>query len=57
VAVLRLVGTVNAIAIGRAGPRIRQIAMPDLIRVFRQLDSLQLVAAFEINPSQVAPSG
>ena len=38
VPVRRLVGAVHAIAIDRARPRVRQVAVPDLVGVFGQLD-------------------
>ena len=44
-AVLRLVGSVHAIAVDRPRPRIRQIAVPDLVGVFGQFDALELVLA------------
>ena len=40
-AVLRLVGAIGAIAVDQAGARIGQIAVPDLVGAFRQLEALR----------------
>ena len=42
VAFLRLVGAVHAIAVDRAGPRVRQVAVPDLVGVFGQFDAVRV---------------
>src|SRR5438105_3016735 len=42
---LRLVGTVNAIAIELSGSRLRQVAMPDVFRAFRQRDAFNFPPA------------
>ncbi|MCW2241511.1 hypothetical protein M2351_006156 [Azospirillum canadense] len=41
VAVLRVVGAMDPVGVDRAGPRIRQVAVPDFVGEFRQLDALQ----------------
>ena len=47
------VGPVHAIAVDGAGPRIRQIAVPDLVGIFGQLDTVELVAAGRIKQAQL----
>ena len=44
VAVLRAIGTVGAIAVDHAGSRIGQIAVPDFIGTFRQIETRDLAA-------------
>ena len=46
VSAVGLIGPVNAITVDRAGPYIRQIAVPDLVSEFRQLDA-RLAALIE----------
>ena len=43
-ALLRLVRPVHAVAVDRAGPRVRQIAVPDLVGVLGQLDAFELAS-------------
>src|SRR5262249_52440405 len=51
----RLVGAVYAIPVDRAGPHIRQIAVPDLVGVFRQIDPhlAGLVEQAELDPRRI----
>ena len=48
----RLVGAVDAIAVDGAGPGIGKIAVPNLVRVFRQHDSIDLVLATRIEQAE-----
>ena len=51
--VLRLVGAVHAVAVDRAGPRVGQIAVPDLVGVFGQLDALELALAVVVEQAEL----
>ncbi len=48
-----LVVAVHAIAVDRAGPRIRQVAVPDLVGVFGQGDPLDLAVAPGIEQAEL----
>ena len=50
---VRLVRTVDAIAVDQTGTRGRQIAVPDLIGIFRQLDALELGLAIRVEQAQL----
>src|SRR5688572_4689846 len=52
-AVLRLIRTIDTIAIKLPGPRFRQIAMPDAIGLLGQLDSLQFAPAARVEQTQL----
>ena len=49
--------TVHAVAVNGARPGIGQIAVPDLVGIFRQLDPLQLGTAFLVEQAQLHPGG
>ena len=49
----RLVGTMNAIAVDRARPRIGKVAVPDFVGVFRQHDALDLAFAGGIEQAKL----
>ena len=57
VAGLRLVRSMHAITIGLARPRLRQIAMPDMLGAFGQGDTLQLVATAVVEQAQLDAFG
>ena len=52
-----LVGAVHPVAVDRAGPRVRQIAVPDLVGVFRQLDALEFALASLIEQAELHLGG
>ena len=52
-AVLGCVGAVHAIAVELPGRDIVQIAMPDVLGAFRQLDALELAAALIVEQAQL----
>ena len=54
---VRLVRTVDAIAVDQTGTRGRQVAMPDLIGIFRQLDALELGLAIRVEQAQLDLGG
>ena len=49
----RIVGAVDAIAVERAGPRVRQVAVPDLVGVFRQHDAVDLALARGVEQAEL----
>src|SRR5882724_13633983 len=49
----RVVGSMHAIGVQQSGPRFRQVAVPDLVCVFRQLQSLDLAPAAGIEEAQL----
>ncbi len=51
----RLVGAVDPVAVERAGARFRQIAVPDLVRVFRQRHPVDLAGAGLVEQAQLDP--
>ncbi len=54
-AVLRRVRSVRAIAIQHAGGRVRQIAVPDFVGVFRQRVARDLMASGWLEQAQIDP--
>jgi hypothetical protein len=48
----RIVGAVDPIAIELAGAHIREVAVPDLVRVFRQRHPVGLALAFRIEEAE-----
>ena len=53
VAVLRRIGPVDAIAIELAGRDVVEIAVPDVLGAFRQLDPLELAAALTVEQAKL----
>ena len=53
VAFLGLVGAVDAIAVGHAGARLRQVAVPDVLGALAQHDALQLAAAVVVEQAEL----
>src|SRR5580700_12244240 len=51
--ILRLVWAVDAVAVDRSGLHFRQIAMPDLIRIFRQRDALHFVLTLSVEEANL----
>ena len=56
-AVLRLVGAVGAIAVDQAGARVRQVAVPDLVGAFRQVEARDLAPAGRIEQAELERCG
>src|SRR5712672_188645 len=54
---LRFVWTICAIAVGQSRRRIRQIAVPDLVGVFRHCIARDLVPPRRLEQAQVDPFG
>jgi hypothetical protein len=50
---LRLVGAVDAIAVILAGSDVGDIAVPDLVGIFRQLDAQQLALAVAVEEADL----
>ena len=50
---LRVVGPVDAVAVELAGPRVRQVAVPDLVGVLGQHDPLELALAAGIEQAEL----
>ncbi|MNT14047.1 hypothetical protein D3C72_1490370 [compost metagenome] len=48
VPILGIVGTVGAVAVHQAGLGVRQVAMPDLVGAFRQIEAAQFLAALGV---------
>ena len=51
------VGAVDAVAVEQAGPRLRQVAVPDLVGALAQLDALQLAPAGRVEEAQLDALG
>jgi hypothetical protein len=49
----RLVGTMDAVAVGRAWPRIGEVAVPDLVGIFGQIDALDLALAAGVEQAEL----
>jgi len=49
----RLVGPMHPIGVDGAGPRIRQVAVPDLVGVFGQLDAFELALALDVEQAEL----
>ena len=54
---IRLVGPVNAIAVDGAGPRGRDVAVPDFVGVFGQVDALDFLLAGIIEEAELDLGG
>ena len=52
-ALLGLVGSVDAISINGAGSNAGQIAVPDLVGVFRQFDTVQFTLPFIVEQTKL----
>ncbi len=57
VAVVRLVGTVDAIAVKLAGADLGQVAVPDLVGVFRKRHPGQLAPSAAVEEAELDPAG
>ncbi len=57
VPVLRLIGSVHAVAVDGAGPGLGQEAVPDLVGVFRQVDAADLGLARIVEQAQLHLGG
>ena len=57
VAVLRVVGAVDAVAVELPGPHVGQIAVPDLVGVFGQRDAVGLAPALLVEEAQLDLGG
>ncbi|MNV94385.1 hypothetical protein D3C71_1891740 [compost metagenome] len=57
VPVLRVVRAMGAVAIDQPGLSVRQIAVPDLIGAFRQIEAAQFLAAFRVEQAQFHAGG
>src|SRR6516225_2201465 len=56
-AVLRLIGAVNAVAIDLSRRNVVEIAVPDILAALRQLDALQLASAQIVEQAQLDLGG
>src|ERR1700704_3624261 len=54
---VRLVGTIGAITVDQAGARIGQIAVPDLVGVFRHLEALDLAPPRRVEQAELELGG
>ena len=54
---VRLVGAVDAVAVDGAGPDLGQVAVPDLVGVFGQLDALDLLVAGAVEQADLDLGG
>ena len=49
----RVIGTVHAVAVKLTGPDIRQVAVPDLMGLFRQIDTLGFAPALRVEQAEL----